>query len=682
MTSLSRQVLPNVDMQQVNVETVYPAASARDVELNVTTPLEEKIIEVEGIDKVRSISMENFSSIAITLDPDAENLEAVKADIRRAVDQVTDLPTEIRERPNVYDIETSWIPVIMLGLAGQTMSEMELRGIAKRMETEIEGLPHISRVDKIGYRDQEIKVQVSPEKLDDFYLALQDIAYAIRSRNIRLTGGALETFTNEATVLTMAEFVHPQEVGEVIVRSNFEGRRIQINDIAEIIDGFEETHMQYRVNGIDSIGLRIHKKASADSLKVMKHLNKYLAEAEKNLPLNMTIQKVRDNTAVTKRRLAILRNNAIIGFVLLLAILIMFLNLRVAFWTALGIPISLGVGMMLHAWTGGTIDAISLMVFILVLGMLVDDAIVVAENIYRYQEEGLSLAKAAIKGTMEVAAPITATVSTTIVAFLPLLALGGMLGLFVKMIPVIIIGTLLGSLLESFFILPIHLAAGGQKAGNGKNRGAIIDSLFKPAKRIYRRLLEKVLQHRYWVVLSGLLFLTGIAYVAGNHMRFILFPADGAEEFLIHIEAEVGTAFQSSLEKVKQVEKIVRALPKHELNSFETWVGMDSTGMANDSWGDNLALIYVVLRPYGRQRPRKATEIIEHLRNETARLEGFVNIGFELDSGGPPVGRPVELNVIGDNEKTATPGHNRGAGLLKDRARCFGPGDRFEVHQG
>jgi multidrug efflux pump subunit AcrB len=650
MTNLSRQVLPNVDMQQVNVETLYPAASARDVEINVTTPLEEKILEVDGINKIRSVSMENYSLILITLDPDAEDLEEVKSDLRRAIDQVTDLPAAVRERPNVYDIETSWIPVLILGLSSKILTEKALRKIAERMEKDIESIPNIAHVDKMGFREREIKVQVAPDKLKEYYLSLQDIVYAVKTRNVRLTGGSLESFTNEASVLTLAEFNKPQDVGEVIVRSNFEGRRIVINDVAAVIDDFETRHMQYRVNGIDSIGLRIHKKASADSLRVMNGVQKYLERIRPELPEDVVIQQVRDNTAVTKRRLKILGNNALIGFVLLLAILIMFLNLRVALWTALGIPISLAVGMMLHSWTGGTIDSVSVMVFILVLGMLVDDAIVVAENIHRYQEEGFSPTQAAIKGVVEVAAPITATVSTTIIAFLPLFALGGMLGLFIKMIPIIIMGTLAGSLLESFFILPSHLAAGGKKISKWEARGAIIDPLFKPAKRIYRRLLEKTLRRRWWVFLFGVVFLIVLSLFAGKHMRFILFPVDGAEEFFVHVETTVGSSYQATANTVIELEKIVSALPKNELNSYETWVGMDSTGVAGDSHGDNLALIYIVLHPYGKDRSRKATEVIDFLKKETAAVSGVESINFELASGGPPVGRPVELNLIGDNE--------------------------------
>ncbi len=648
MTGLRRQVYPDVSLDQIHVQTIYPAASARDVEVNVTIPLEEKIMEVDGLEKIRSVSMENYSYIRIWIDPDDEDKDKVKDDIRRAVDQVTDLPREIQERPRIFEMHTSWVPVMVLGLSGPDLSETELRAAALRMEKEIEAIPGIARVDKLGYRDREIRVQVSPEKLQDYYLALPDIAAAIKARNIRLTGGSLESFADETTVLTLAEFNRPREVGEVIVRSNFEGQRIKVSHLGTLEDDFKHDHYQYRTNGIPGIGLRVHKKVSADTIRVMQRIKKYLGKNRQTFPPGLKIQMVRDNTKLTTRRLDILGKNALIGFVLVLAVLVMFLNLRTALWTALGIPISLAFGLMAHAWTGGSINSVALTAFILVMGMLVDDAIVVAENIHRHQEEGLPPVQAALKGVGQVAAPITATISTTIVAFLPLLSLGGMLGLFVTMIPIIVCGTLLGSLIESFFILPSHLAAGGNKIPKWRERGAIVDPWFKPVRRSYRNLLEKALQRRYVVVILGIAILLATAYVAANHMKFVLFPQEGAENFFIHIETSRSSSYPATMKKVDEIEKLVKALPPEELDYYETWVGLDASQGGDEIHGDNLGMISVGLTS-DRAREREAVEIIETLREQAANIPGTRSVNFELDTGGPPVGRPVELNIISED---------------------------------
>jgi len=648
LTGLNRQIFPDVSLQRMQIETIYSAASARDVEVNVTTPIEEKVLEVDGIDKVRSVSMENFSMVIVTIDPDVADKDEVKADIRRAVDQVTDLPDEIQDRPNVYEIKTSWIPIVRLGLSSPELSEQELRAVALRMEKEIEAIPGVARVDKLGYNDREIRVLVSPEKLEQYYLSLQDIALAIKARNIRLTGGTLESFADETSVLTLAEFSQPEEIGEVILRSNFAGQRMVISDVADIVDGFEKRHFQHRVNGKAGITLRVHKKPSADSINTMKKVHQYLKTARETLPPSLNIEMVRNTAKKTLRTLNILRNNAFIGFVLVVGILVLFLNFRVAFWTALGIPIALAAGILGHAWTGGSLDSVAITAFILVLGMLVDDAIVVAENIHRHEEEGMPRVQAAIKGVSEVAAPIAATVSTTVVAFTPMLSLGGMLGPFVVMIPIIIGGALTGSLIESFFILPSHLAAGGHKVSTWAQRGAIIDPIFKPLRRQYRQLLEKVLERRYLVIVLALGLLGATAYLAGNHMKFVLFPQEGSEAVMIHLETDSGSSYAATLERVQAIEKIIQALPAEELDSFETWVGR-YVGMGGEDFkGDNLASIYVTFTPGGERR-RQAVEIVDELRRKAAEISGFRTINFEIDNGGPPVGRAVELNILSED---------------------------------
>lgn len=647
-TDLRRQVLPDVDMLMIQITTFYPAASARDVELNVTLPLEEKILEVDGIKRCRSVSMENFSQINITLDPDMNHVEKVKANIRRAVDQVTDLPEEVTERPSIAEWESSWIPIGILGFHCEDLSEQALRDLIKRLEKEIETLPGVAHVDKLGVRDPEIKIHVSLDKLNTNYLSLQDVSHAIKARNIRLTGGTVESFSDETSVLTLAEFTAPQEIEDVIIRSNFMGKKIRIRDIATVTETFKDRHLAYRVNGLAGMGLRIHKKKSADAITVMEKVDRYLNDNQPSLPKNLIIQKVRDSTEPTKRRLGILMNNAVIGFILLVAILVMFLNLRVAFWTAMGIPISLGVGIMAHAITGGSNDSISIMVFILVLGMLVDDAIVVAENIHRHQENGLAPIPAALTGVKEVAAPILATISTTILAFLPLFSLGGMLGLFIKMIPVIITGTLLGSLIESFFFLPSHLAHHAQSK-TWRNRGAIADPLFKPLRTQYGRVLEKALHHKWLVITISMLFLAAVGYLASNHMKFVLFPSEAAEDAFATIETKTGRSFSATLETVKQIEALINSLPDDEIQNYESFVGSAESPDGSERFADNVAMIYLKLTPFGEKRNRQAAVILDELRKKAQRLEGIKTFNLQIDSGGPPVGRPVELNIVGNN---------------------------------
>lgn len=239
-TSLRKQTYPDVSLQQLFVQTVYPAAAAKDVEIDVTVPLEEKIIEVDGIDEMRSVSMENYSMIVVKVDPDAKDKEKVKDNIRRAVDQVTDLPAAVTEKPTIFESITSWVPIALLAISSPTLSEQELRVIAKNMEKGIEALPGIGHVDLLGYRDREIQVAIDPARLKQYYLSLPEIVQAIRNRNIRLTAGSTQSDVHQTSVLTTGEFQTPNEIKDVIVRSNFNGERITIADLGQVIDDYEK----------------------------------------------------------------------------------------------------------------------------------------------------------------------------------------------------------------------------------------------------------------------------------------------------------------------------------------------------------------------------------------------------------------------------------------------------------
>ncbi|MCD4812084.1 efflux RND transporter permease subunit [bacterium] len=646
LSTMQRQSLPEVEMQEMNVQTIYPAASAEDVEINVTIPIEDKLLELDGIESIRSVSMESYSLIRVVIDSDAKDPDEIKQDVRRTVDQVTDLPGEIKEKTKVYEIKTSLRPITILGISSTKFTEKELQTVVKTLAREIKELPGVAQVEKIGDRDREISVQVIPEKLKKYYLSLPDIVQAIKNRNIRLTGGTLETFIHESSVLTLAKFTSPEDIGDVIIRSNFDGERILLKDVAFIQDDLEKTQFQMNVNGVPGIGLKILKESSADAIRTVQKIRQYIKHTEKAYPGEIDIEIGRDDTLVTKNRLDMLKKNALMGFVLVIAVLIMFLNLRIAFWTAMGIPVAMAIGVIVHVLFQGTLDSIALTVYIMLLGMLADDAIVVAENIHRHREDGKTVMAAAIAGVKEVAAPITATICTTVVAFLPLLAMGGKLGKFISIIPIIVAGTLLGSLVESFFLLPSHLSEG--KPSSRKSRAALIDPLFIKFKKIYQGLLSRALQRPYLVLLLAILLLGGSVILVKKHIGFVLFPQESSEEVLIHLETERGNSLKANAKKIEQIEKALAALPSGEVSYFETWIGKDFSRGAHEIRGDNLATIQLGLTPFGN-RQRTILEIVDELRQKSSHWQGFKGVNFEISSGGPPVGRPVEINLVGED---------------------------------
>ena len=273
--TLKRDIIPEVDFGEMIITTVYPGASPEDVELNVTNKIEDELKAVTGIKRYTSTSMENMSVISVTIDIDVKDVDKVKADIRDAVERVTDFPEEITESPQIEEIDTSRIAIIEVGLSGD-LSYRDLREHAKQFEKKLKEVSGVSRVEKYGYRAREIRVELLPEALENYQIPMREVIQAIEARNIRLTGGTFESYTSEKNIVTLAQFRDPKEVGEVIVRSTFEGPLIRVKNLAAINDDFEEESIISRINGVDAISFLVFKTANADIIRTVKAIKKMI----------------------------------------------------------------------------------------------------------------------------------------------------------------------------------------------------------------------------------------------------------------------------------------------------------------------------------------------------------------------------------------------------------------------
>ena len=639
LATIKRDSFPSVEFGELLVTTTYPGASPEDVELMVTNEIEKEIKEVTGIKRYMSWSMENVSTIHIVIDPDVADEDKVIREIREAVSRVTDLPEEVTESPLVTELGTSSFPMIEIGLAGE-LPYGELREIARRFEKKLENIGGVSRVERYGYRAREVKVELSPRALERNEVSLAEVVGAIRGRNIRATGGSFESYTSEKNIVTLAQFREPQEVGDVIVRTTFDGPSIKVRNLAKIRDDFEEENVMSRVNGEKAISFIAFKSESADIVRTVDAI-KAMAEQEKQLlPEGAELMISNDESKYVKERFSIVLNNGFIGLSLVMLVLATFLNLRVAFWVALGIPVAiLGTIFMLPMF-GSFLDSITMTAMVLVLGIIVDDAIIISESIYRHYEHGMEPKQAAEQGLKAVFKPVITTILTTFLAFAPLFYMPGMLGKFVYVIPLVITLALLVSLVESTLALPAHIASGMKPGGGVSKRSGMFDRM----RHGYQGVLVKLLRWRYVLVLlffSGLAGSLGYAY---KFMDFILFPSSTAERFMVLVETPVGTSLQATSDITREVEKIVSELGKAELDSFVTRIG--TYGDIGSSERENNAAVYVSLTSYG-SRARTADEIVESLRQKTDQLEGVERVFYMIDSGGPPVGRPITIRVVG-----------------------------------
>jgi multidrug efflux pump subunit AcrB len=649
LTTIKRDVWPEVEYGIMIITTRYPGASPEDVELNVTNKIEEELKGVTGIDRTSSVSMENISVITVFVDPDASDQDEVKSDVEEAVGRVTELPIEVTESPLVIDVKTSIFPVIEVGLTGD-LPYAELREIARQLEKKLETLPGVSSVKRFGYRAREVKVEVDPDALSEYQIPLREIIGAILARNIRGTAGSFESYTSERNLVTLAQFRDPTEVGDVVVRSSFDGPIIRVKDLAVVRDDFEDARILSRMNGVAAISFQVNKKSSADAIRTVASVKRLIERESERMPVGVGIEYSNDFSRYVHNRFDVVQSNLFIGLVLVVIVLMLFLGIRGAFWVAMGIPVALlGAAFLMPAFDV-YLDSITLAAMIIVLGIIVDDGIIIAENIQRHRERGASPLDAAVDGISEVFPPVITTILTTFLAFAPLFLMTGILGNFIFVIPLVVSLALAVSLVEAVVCLPSHLTMGlRKKSGEGRAvRGSWFNALLAPFKRA-ELIIVKL---RYLLVPLFVAMLIASLWYAANFMKFELFPSSMAEQFNILIELPKGASLESTADHVQAVETLVAQLPDNELESFITRIGTQEVFPAagyppgeNEHW----AFVSVNLSPY-TERDRTADDIVEALRAETSKLEGIEHIVYAIEAGGPPVGKPITVRVVGADD--------------------------------
>jgi multidrug efflux pump subunit AcrB len=643
LMGIKRDIYPEVDFGMMHIMTLYPSASPEDVELNVTNKIEEELKTVTGIDNYVSYSMENVSLIIATLDIDVDDQEKVKTEIREAVNRVTDFPEEVTDAPLVTEMSSADMEIIEVGLTGN-ISYKELRDNARLFEKKLKDISGVSHLKKFGYRDREIKVEVSPDELTKYQIPMREIIRAIQARNIHGTAGTFESYTSEKDLVTLAQFDSPYEVGDVIVRSSFDGPIVKVKDLAIIKDDFEDERLLSRMNGVPAISYLVFLKKNSDAIRTVAAVKKLIEEEQSNLE-NVEIIYTNDTSVVVSNSFNVVLTNGLMGLILVVLLLPIFLNIRTAFWVALGIPVTILGAIYLLPIFGAYLDTITLTGLVLVIGIIVDDAIIIAENVYAHRERGASPIDAAVNGITEVFPPVVTTILTTFLVFAPMFFMPGVFGKFVFVIPLAISLALFISLGEVSIALPAHLAQGLHNSKKTSMR-----TWFQPVRNNFQKILMKLLKLRYVIVVLAFAILVTSIWYAGNYIKFILFPSESAQQFFVMIEMPTGTPLNVTSTKIKEIEDLVAQLPDDELASFNTRIGVDvMINAESESYG----AIGIFLTPY-TERNRSADQIVEQLRSKTDSLIGFKDIRYSINTGGPPVGKPINIRIIGSDDAMRT----------------------------
>lgn len=652
--SLKKDVFPTVDFDYISVSTLYPGASPEVVEKSITNLLEKDLLEMEGIENMTSSSIENQSHIYLKIDPSEIDIDDALTDVREIVNGFKDLPKDA-DSPVITRMTNKSEPLLEILISSSKVTRITLHDEVKRLERILRPVPGVAKINLIGFQDKEIHVKADPKKLKGLNVTIQEIISTISDLNKSIPGGSLEfNGGREDLIRTSGEFENIKDIEDSVVHANVLGKTIKVKDLATVSYALKKPREVYHLNGDVAVSLKILKKESADAIKTAKLVKQALSDAKISDDYNVSC--VNDISQYVQRRVDVLLNNFSFGLLFLLLVLAISLPFRVAIITSLSIPFSFLGTLMVFDIYDISVNLISLMGLIIVVGMLVDDSIVVSENIQRRLENGQEPNEAAKEGSQEVWAPVFTSVLTTILAFFPLMLMSGVFGKFVKYIPIGVIVALLFSLFECFFILPYHMKAFmtvrhlSSQSSNifVRFKSFLNEKIYRPIFQKYKDILKSVIKFRYVLFSAVIVFIVVTLFYAFSMMKFVLFSPVGIEIVRLDISAKPETSIDGTREKLKGVENIIMGLPKNEFKNMTSYIGMQlySKGSKSLKIGSNLAQITIYLSPES-ERNRIAQSIIDDLKSQFKDINDLELIFTPLKAG-PPVGPPIEIVIQGE----------------------------------
>lgn len=583
LLNMKKSFFPERSTTTIMVSVFYPGASPKEMEEGITTRVEESLRGLFGIKEITSSSSENFASITIET-TGKYDIDEQLAEVKNAVDGISSFPVDA-EKPIVFKVR-SITQVGFLGLSGD-VDRITLKNMANDIENDMYNSGIISQLNVNGLPDLEISVEVSEEDLLRYGITFTEISNAIRNNNQDVSGGLIRNDKEEILIRSRYRSVDPDKIADIVVRANNDGTNIRVRDLATVKLQFSETPMMSLQNGKPSVSFQVNKLGEEDLDEISKWLVDYVAEFNAHHD-NVKLEFTFDFLSMLKSRLELLYRNGGVGLLLVLISLGFFLNLRLSFWVAVGIPFSF-LGMFVFAvMTGITINMISLFGMILVIGILVDDGIVIAENIYAHFEEGKTPMKAAVDGTLEVMPAILTSVTTTIVAFSPLLILSGRMEFMYEMAFVVII-SLTVSLFEAYFVLPAHL--GNPKVlKRSTNKGQVIRKAFERfidffRYRIYGKVLKVVIQYKYVMIFAPVFFIMiTVGLFGGGFIKYTFFPAIEFDQIQVELAYKPGSGEKRTMETLKMIEEKVwevNAELMKEFNDTASFVDYSFVGLGS-----------------------------------------------------------------------------------------------------
>lgn len=650
---INREAFPNVNLDKIRIDIPYPGASPSEIERLVITPIEQELKALDGIDTMNSIAFSGSGIINLDLDPNSSNRLQMSTDVQSAVNQAI-LPDNLPTEPHVLEIDGAVFPVIQIAISAP-VSELELKRLGDQISDDLLTIKGIARVQVQGDRKAEIRITVDPNKLSMHRISIGEIVSLLKAWNINSPGGQVNTDEGQKMVRIVGQFQNVNDVGELVLRSNDRGDSIKISDVAKISESLVIPSVYLDSGGDPALNMIVLKKVEADIIDMVDRVKDYIKTIPDTYGANVEVTTSQDFSRFARLRLGVLTNNGIVGLILVFISLIIFLRTSVAMTTTWSLPIVFLTGLFLLHLSGITLNLVSMLGFIMVLGMLVDDAIIIGENIAYHMEQGETPNDAAVKGAHELFGPVSTTILTTVAAFLPLMFMSGMIGKFIVAIPIVVISLLFFSWLEAFLILPSHVSHLTNIKVKAKEKQWLIN--FEHA---YARFLTWVLRHRWTVVFLSALVLVGSIILAKTSMQFQLFPAVAVDQYLVRVTAKPGTNLNDLRAHMKRVDSDIRKYinPEYlESTIISSGQTQRDSGDPLTQRGSRFGQIRVLYTPAVLRPGHDAVKDLRHFEHNLPSNFPNLEVAFELVKPGPPTGRALEIEISSkdgiSNEKVA-----------------------------
>ncbi|MBI9041409.1 efflux RND transporter permease subunit [Lutibacter sp.] len=652
--SMKSSFFPLTESRNISINLTYPGASPQEMEEGIVLKIEDNLKGIVGVDRVTSVSRENSASINIEIIK-GKNIDVVLADVKNAVDRVPSFPSGM-EPPIISKIENIRSTISFI-IYGENISLATLKQYARNVENDLRSIDGISQVRLSGYPDQEIEIAVRENDLLAYNLSFTEVANAVSKSNLLISGGNIKTDAEDYLIRARNKNYYGNELLNLVVRGNENGNIIRLSDIADVRDAWSENPDRLYFNGKKSIDITVSNTNSEDLLSTAESVKSYIEKFNKEQS-EVKIDISSDNSITLKQRSELLLSNAVMGILLVLFFLALFLNIRLAFWVATGIPIAFFGMFIFAANLGVTINVLSLFGMIIVIGILVDDGIVIGENIYHHYEKGKSPIQAAIDGTLEVIPPVVSAIITTVIAFSTFFFLDGRIGEFFGEVALIVILTLTVSLIEALIILPAHIAHSKALERKDKKRNKLNSffyninqkaeiGLFYVRDNLYAPYLKYFLKNKllgFVIPISLLIF--SIGGLGGGIVKTSFFPSIASDRVSIDLKMLQGTNEKITDSIISEIEKVAWDVNDEYTGKqisgepvIQNIIKRIGPGSANGSLTINLLP--------GEARDFSSPEITNAIRDKVGKVHGVESLTF--GSGGNFGGSPIAVSLLGNN---------------------------------